>query len=137
MLNAIVRFYSNENLPFAIVKALRELGYDVLTSREAGNANQGIPDEEVLAYATATANNRIVITLNRDDFIALHRSGIHHGGIIVCKDNREYQAQAEVIHKFLSTVTQSMTNQLIRVLKRNQPKSDQQVFVIRDYNREV
>lgn len=129
------RFYSNENLPFAIVKALREFGYDVLTSLEAGNANQGIPDEEVLAYATA--NNRIVITLNRDDFIALHRSGVHHSGIIVCKDNREYQAQAEVIQRFLSTVTENMTNQLIRVLKRNQPKSDQQVFVIRHYNRGV
>lgn len=134
MLNAI-KFYSNENLPFAIVKALRELGYDVVTSLEAGNANQGIPDEKVLTYATA--NNRIVITLNRDDFIALHRSGVHHSGIIVCKDNREYQVQADVIHKFLSTVTQSMTNQLIRVLKRNQPKLNQQVFVIRHYNREV
>ncbi len=130
-----VRFYSNENLSSAIVKALREFGYDVLTSLEAGNANQGIPDDEVLAYATA--NNRIVITFNRDDFIALHRSGVNHSGIIVCKDNREYQAQAEVIHKFLTTVTQDLTNQLIRVLKRNQPKSSRQVFVIRQYQREV
>ncbi len=56
--NLLVRFYSNENLPSSIVKALREFGYDLLTSLEAGNANQGIPDDEVLAFATA--NNRIV-----------------------------------------------------------------------------
>lgn len=91
--------------------------------------------KEVLAYATS--DNLIVITLNKDNFIALHPSGVYHSGIIICKDNREYQAQAKVIKKFLSTVTQNMTNQLIRVLKQNLPKSDQQIFVIRHYNRGV
>jgi predicted nuclease of predicted toxin-antitoxin system len=76
----MARFYSNENLPIALVKSLRDFNHNVLTSLEAGNANQGIPDEEVLAYANA--NDRIVITLNRDDFIALHRSGINHCGIV-------------------------------------------------------
>jgi hypothetical protein len=38
------RFYSNENLPLEIVKSLRKFGHDVLTSVEAGQANQGIPD---------------------------------------------------------------------------------------------
>ena len=42
------RFYSNENLPLEIVKSLRKFGHDVLTSVEAGQANQGIPDNEVL-----------------------------------------------------------------------------------------
>lgn len=69
------RFYSNENFPLDLVEALRNFGDDLLTSSEAGQANQGIPDLEVLAYATA--QNRSVITLNRDDFLALHRSGIN------------------------------------------------------------
>jgi hypothetical protein len=38
------RFYANENLMTELVETLRQLGHDVLTSYEAGNANQGIPD---------------------------------------------------------------------------------------------
>ncbi|MEH2452723.1 DUF5615 family PIN-like protein [Nostoc sp.] len=56
-----------------IVRQLRQLGYDVLTSYEAGQANQGILNEDVLTFATQ--NERSVITLNRDDFITLHSSG--------------------------------------------------------------
>ncbi|MEB3310044.1 MAG: DUF5615 family PIN-like protein [Snowella sp.] len=56
------RFYSNENLSFILVKELRNLGHDVLTSYEAGNANQRIPDDRVLAEATM--DNRCVLTFN-------------------------------------------------------------------------
>jgi len=59
-----------------IVRELRKLGYDVLTSYDAGQANQGIPDEDVLTFAIQ--QERAVITLNRDDFIELHRSGIRY-----------------------------------------------------------
>lgn len=52
-----------------IVRELGRLGYDVLTSYDAGQANQGIPDEDVLIFATQ--QERVVITLNHDDFIAL------------------------------------------------------------------
>ncbi|MFM7755098.1 MAG: DUF5615 family PIN-like protein, partial [Cyanobium sp.] len=83
---------------FAVVVATQDFypvlsphQHDVLTSLEAGNANQGIPDNEVLAYATS--ENRILITLNREDFIKLHRSGIDHAGIIICKDDRDYLGQ--------------------------------------------
>lgn len=54
-----------------------------MTSYQSGQANQGIPDDEVLAYATA--NQRSVVTFNRDDFVALHRSGIDYAGIVICK----------------------------------------------------
>ncbi len=64
----MIKFYSNENFPMDIVRELRRLGYDVLTSYDAGQANQGIPDEDVLAFATQ--QDRVVITLNREDFIA-------------------------------------------------------------------
>ena len=76
----MVKLYSNENFPMDIMMELRRLGYDVLTSYDAGQANQGIPDEDVLTFATQ--QERVVITLNRDDFITLHRSGISHNGII-------------------------------------------------------
>lgn len=131
----MARFYSDEDLAFALVKALREFNHDVLTSLEAGNANQGIPDEEVLAYATA--NNRIVITNNRDDFIALHRSAVNHYGIVVCKSDRDYQGQATIIDQFFKSVGEDLQNKLIRVLKQNQPKSAQQIFVIRQYSKNL
>ncbi len=79
----MIKLYSNENFPMDIVRELCQFGYDVVTSVEAGQANQGIPDRDVLTFATE--NSRVVITLNRDDFIALHRSGISHNGIIICK----------------------------------------------------
>jgi len=73
------RFYANENLSAVLVNELRRLGHDVLTSHEAGQANQRIPDAQVLA--TATADDRCVVTFNRDDFVALHRSGVDHEGM--------------------------------------------------------
>ncbi|WP_008318614.1 DUF5615 family PIN-like protein [Leptolyngbya sp. PCC 6406] len=65
----LFRLYANENLTFELVETLRQRGHDVLTSLDAGNANQRIPDAQVLK--TATADNRAVITLNRDDFLML------------------------------------------------------------------
>ncbi len=52
-------FYTNENFPVKVVQYLREMGYDVLTSHEAGNANQRIPDEDVLACATGQPFGKI------------------------------------------------------------------------------
>jgi predicted nuclease of predicted toxin-antitoxin system len=63
--------YSNENFPKRVVDELRQLGHDVLTSYEAGRANQKIPDDQVLQFAIS--RNRAVLTLNRSDFIRLHQ----------------------------------------------------------------
>ena len=98
----MVKLYSNENFPMDIVRQLRQLGYDVLTSYEAGQANQGIPDEDVLTFATQ--NERAVITLNRDDFIILYSSGIFHNGIIICKTDRDYVRQTQTLHAYLQGI---------------------------------
>ncbi|MEB3290446.1 MAG: DUF5615 family PIN-like protein [Leptolyngbya sp.] len=129
----MARFYSNENLPIDLVVALRQLNHDVLTSYESGQANQNIPDHEVLTFATA--DHRCVITLNRQDFIALHRSSVVHGGIVLCREDRDYLGQAQALHRYLETSDQDLRNRLIRVQKQNQPKAKTQVFVVRDYTR--
>jgi hypothetical protein len=36
-------FYADEQFPFQVTELLRNLGHDVLTVQEAGNANQRIP----------------------------------------------------------------------------------------------
>jgi hypothetical protein len=129
----MVSLYSNENLSIDLVAIIRGFGHDVLTSYQAGQANQGIPDDEVLAYVTA--NQRNVITFNRDDFVVLHRSGIDHAGIVICKDDRDYLGQAQALHVFLSTQVNSLQNRLIRVLRQNQPGTSQKLFIVKEYLR--
>jgi hypothetical protein len=41
---------SNENFPLPVVEELRQLGHDVLTIQEAGQANQAMSDESVLGF---------------------------------------------------------------------------------------
>jgi predicted nuclease of predicted toxin-antitoxin system len=124
------KFYANENLSLMLVNKLRQLGHDVMTSYEAGNANQRIPDEQVLAESGK--NNRCVLTFNRDDFVKLHRSGIDHKGIIICKDDRDYQGQASVLAQYLNN-QEKLNNRLIRILKQNQKGSNQPIFVVKEY----
>ena len=126
------RFYANENLTTELVDTLRQLGHDVLTSYEAGNANQRIPDDQVLA--TATDDGRAVLTFNRDDFLALHRQGVDHSGIVVCKDDSKVGELAQVLHDYL-TAQESLHNRLLRVLLKNQPGSSQPTFIVREYAR--
>lgn len=89
--------YANENFPRKVVDMLRTKGHDVLTTFEAGNAGQAIPDSAVLDFAIVT--NRAVLTLNRNDFIRLHHQSPNHMGIIVCTQDDDIAGQAQRIHE--------------------------------------
>ena len=127
----MTRFYSNENVPLDLVTELRNLGYDVLTSYEAEQANQSISDENVLKFAHS--RGRVVITLNREDFISLHCQGIEHSGMIICKEDRDYLGQAQKLHEFILNDYQSLKGRLIRIKKQNQKGASTQVFVLQEY----
>ena len=137
----MIKFYSNEHFPLDWVNELRKLGYDVLTSQEAGQANQSISDPDVLKFAHE--RKRVVITLNRQDFIDLHKQGQNHSGIIVCKDfyqqygslkqKEGYSEQTVVLHDFLLNDKQSLKGRLIRLKKQNQKGSNTQSFVFKEY----
>jgi predicted nuclease of predicted toxin-antitoxin system len=105
-------FYTNENFPIKVAQYLREMGHDVLTSHEAGKANQRIPDEEVLAFATEMG--QVLLTLNRRDFIVLHTASAKHEGIVVCTQNPNLQQQAEQIDMAV-TEAGNMKGVLIRI----------------------
>ena len=105
-------FYTNENFPIGVVEYLREMGHDVLTSQEAGNANQRIPDEDVLEYAAKAG--RILLTLNRRDFIELHEKTTNHAGIIVCTQNIDLREQSEQIDEAVRK-TSDFAGELVRV----------------------
>ena len=71
---------TNENFPKPVVDELRRLNHDVLTIQETGKAGQAVTDEEVLAFASA--ERRVVLTLNRKHFVHLHNANREHEGII-------------------------------------------------------
>ena len=106
---------SNENFPLPVVKLLRNFGHDVLTSLDAGNANQRIPDEDVLAFATS--QNRVLLTLNRRDFIQLHRANSNHSGIIVCTEDVDFNEFANRIQAELLKNERLFENQIIRIYR--------------------
>jgi len=108
----MARLYSNENFPLPVVEKLRSLGHDVRTIQEAGRADQAQPDPEVLAFATS--EGRAVLTLNRRHFIRLHQQSTSHAGIIVCKFDPDFNAQAERIHKAIAG-SASLAGQLVRI----------------------
>ena len=110
----MARLYSNENFPLPVVEALRRLGHNVLTVQEAGKANQEIPDDEVLSFATA--ERRAVLTINRRDFIKLHRQDPNHSGIVVCTADTDFIGQAERIHTVIALIA-SLNDQLIRIYR--------------------
>jgi len=61
-----------------LVLLLRAEGHEILTLGETGKA--GAPDSEVMRIAAAT--DRVVLTRNCDDYLALHRGLSDHPGIL-------------------------------------------------------
>lgn len=114
----MARIYSNENFSLLVVNVLRELGHDVLTSQECGQAGRRIPDPEVLEFACS--DQRAVITYNRDDFRRLHTLRSDHHGIIICTTDRDFVRQAHRIHQALTDVV-TLRGELIRV---NRPSAE-------------
>lgn len=106
------RLYSDENFPMPVVQALRELGHDVLTCFDAGQAGQAIPDEEVLAFAIA--EQRVLLTINRKHFIRLHLQNDHHFGIAVCTFDADFVGLAKRIDEALNQIGQC-AGQLVRI----------------------
>ena len=108
----MARLYSNENFPLAVVEELRRLGHDALTSQDAGNADQSIPDDRVLEFAIL--EKRAVLTLNRLHFLRLHRQMPAHFGIVVCTFDPDFAQQSLRIHAALTSV-KNLEGVLLRV----------------------
>ena len=108
----MARLYANENFPWPVVRELRRLGHEVLTTSDTGKSGQAIPDEEVLSFATT--RNMAVLTLNRRDFIRLHGSHPVHEGIVVCTFDPDFARQAIKIHETL-LAHPALTGLLVRV----------------------
>ena len=78
-----IRFHLDEHCNPAIAAGLRLHGVDVTTTLEARLL--GAKDEEHIAYSVATG--RVVFTQDQD-FLKLHATGMQHGGIAFCHQQR-------------------------------------------------
>ena len=108
----MTRFYANEKFPLPVVEELRRLGHEVLTTYEAGDTGKSVPDEQVLAFATA--EGRALVTINRKHFIHLHNANPDHAGIIVCSFDSDFTEQANRIHAAIGSKAQ-LSGELIRI----------------------
>ena len=108
----MARIYANENFPLPVVEELRRLGHDVLTTYESGKAEQRLPDDDVLAFATA--EKRTLLTYNRRHFVRLHGEQPDHCGIVVCTVDSNSIALA---HRIQATIQSNpkLDGQLLRV----------------------
>jgi hypothetical protein len=114
----MARLYGDEDFSYPVIVELRRLGHDVLTAREAGQANLGVADSVVLAFAIR--QDRTVLTFNRRDFIHLHRRVPSHRGIVVCTRDDDVIGLAGRIHQtILSCPTPD--NLLLRIHRPQTP----------------
>lgn len=108
----MAQLYADEDFSYPVIQRLRQLGHDILTAHEAGQAGQGIEDAAVIAFATAVG--RAVVTFNRRHFIRLHTEISSHAGIIVCTRDDDVAALADRIHHQLQSAS-TLQNQLLRI----------------------
>jgi predicted nuclease of predicted toxin-antitoxin system len=113
----MARLYADENVPLAVVEELRSLGHDVATVHETGKSNRATPDSEILDFAVA--QSRVVLTLNRKHFVALHSARPGHAGIVVCTVDVNFVRQARLIHEALRG-HENLSGCLLRI---NRPRS--------------
>ena len=114
----MARLYADEDFPLPAAQRLRQLGHDVLTAFEAGQANKAIGDSVQLAFATSLG--RAILTRNRRHFIALHNRSTQHSGIISITDDPDFDGQATRIDAALANYS-TLASQHVRVNRPNLP----------------
>jgi hypothetical protein len=77
--------YLDEDVDIRVAVQLRRDGFDVLTTRDAGRAHQGLADESQLIFAAE--NSRAILTRDTGDYsdlaLAWAEQGKEHYGIIL------------------------------------------------------
>lgn len=107
------KFYADENFPLPVITELRMLGHDVLTLQEDGYGGLAISDEMVLQQASEYT--RVLLTMNRKHFIALHYIKPDHAGIVVCTCDLDFAGQARRIHCEIESLERNITGTLVRI----------------------
>ena len=72
-----MKIFVDENIPLMTVRALREIGHDVLDIR--GTADEGMTDDAL--WEMIQPERRLLITTDKG--FTQHRDELHHGILIV------------------------------------------------------
>ena len=88
-----MKFLFDPDMPDDLGHVLRHLGHTVVLLREA--LPRTAPDAEVLAHAAT--HELIMVTCNRDDFLALARTEPHHGLIVLFRRKSRTAERAALV----------------------------------------
>jgi len=99
------KLYLDEDLSQRVAQALRERGFDVVSSHEVGN--DGLTDEEQLIYASG--QGRHLVTYNARDYLCLadlwYRKGQRFPKILILHEDHcprhDLGAQIRILEEFL------------------------------------
>ncbi len=97
-----MRFLLDNDVPDTIQRVLSEAGHHALLLRQVISGKSS--DSAVLDYAVA--NELILITCNRDDFIPLANARSHHGLIVLIR-RRSRIAECANLLRLLESATES------------------------------
>ncbi len=100
-----IRLYFDEDVSVILGEMLRAHGFDVLTTRDAGN----LGNSDVAQFDFAAVQNRALLTHNRRDFEALHLKALQeqttHRGLFIANRHPSDWELAKRILKLLNTFT--------------------------------
>lgn len=106
-----MRFLLDEDIPPKAAQAARGLDLDVVSVHEL--ARMGLSDERQLEFAAS--ERRILVTRNRDDFIALTRifyaTGRAHAGILIVTRTYPNHRPATIAHALVAWSERYASNQ--------------------------
>lgn len=97
-----MRFLLDNDVPDTVARVLSEAGHEVLLLRDAMAPRSS--DAAVLDYAVA--NQLMLVTCNRDDFIPLARER-SHAGLIVLIRRRSRIAECANLLRLVESATES------------------------------
>jgi predicted nuclease of predicted toxin-antitoxin system len=88
-----VKFLFDQDVPENLIFLLQALGHEVLRLRDV--LSQEAADNDVLQYAHE--HSCVLVTCNRDDFIALAEHEPHRGIVIVIRRRTRAQERAALL----------------------------------------
>ena len=107
--------YLDEDVSILLADIIRARGFDVVTTRDAGQL--GGTDADQLSYAVM--NQSVMVTHNRADFEVLHQSYLAenrtHWGIIIAVRRPPYQVGVRLLRILDSVTADEFQNQLVYV----------------------
>ena len=108
-----IKLYLNENITDEVAQRLRGKGFDAISSHEVGKDAED--DTKQMAYAVS--QRRAIVTINKKDFILLHKvylqTGTEHYGIILSTDEDQWLIYRRLLKLLATLETEEIRNEIL------------------------